>query len=185
MNRIDTSLPGVVCLEPRVFGDARGWFLETYSAAVFEEMGIRAVFVQDNHSYTARAGVLRGVHFQNEPMAQGKLVRVLRGAVLDVAVDLRLGSPAYLRWVAVELSADNKRQLFIPRGFGHAFLTLTEDVEFVYKVDNFYSPAHDRSVRFDDPAIGIDWGIQSPFLSDKDANAPLVRDSDCNFMYHP
>ncbi len=183
MKKIETTLPGVYILEPRVFGDARGWFMETYSEKTFEDLGIACRFVQDNHSFTARKGTLRGLHFQNNPMAQAKLVRVLRGAVLDVAVDIRKGSPDYLRWVGVELSAENKRMLFIPRGFAHGFLTLTEDAEFAYKVDNLYSPSCDRSIRFDDPAIGVEWGINAPALSAKDRDAPLLRDSDCNFTY--
>jgi dTDP-4-dehydrorhamnose 3,5-epimerase len=183
MNRIETGLAGVAILEPKVFGDARGWVMETYSEKVFEALGIRCRFVQDNQSFTARKGTLRGLHFQNDPSAQAKLVRVIRGAVRDVAVDLRRGSPTYLRWVAAELSAENRRMLFIPRGFAHGFLTLTEDVEFVYKVDSLYDPARDRSVRFDDPAIGVDWGVADPVLSKKDMEAPSLRDSDCNFVY--
>jgi len=139
--------------------------------------------VQDSHSFTARKGTLRGLHFQNGPMAQAKLVRVLRGAVLDVAVDIRKGSPSYLKWVGVDLSAENKRLLFVPRGFAHGFLTLTEDVEFLYKVDNPYCPALDRSIRFDDPSIGVEWDITDPILSQKDQSAPLLKDSDCNFTY--
>jgi dTDP-4-dehydrorhamnose 3,5-epimerase len=183
MQRIETGLDGVFILEPRVFGDHRGWFMETYSEKVFAELGIQSRFVQDNQSFTARKGTLRGLHFQNDPMAQAKVVRVTRGAVRDVAVDLRKGSPTYLKWVAVELSEENKRMLYLPRGFGHGFLTLTEDVEFVYKVDNLYDAALDRSVRFDDPEIGVDWGVKDPVLSRKDLEAPLLRDSDCNFTW--
>lgn len=183
MLRIDTGIPSVWIIEPQVFGDHRGWFMETYSKEALERLGIHTEFVQDNHSYTQKKHTLRGIHFQNQPKAQAKLVRVTRGAVLDVAVDLRKGSPAYLKWEAVELTADNKRMLFIPRGFGHGFLTLTDDVEFLYKVDNLYSKEHDRSIRFDDPAIGIDWGTDSPILSDKDLAAPLLAYSDCNFTY--
>ena len=183
MKRIDTKLPGVCIVEPVVHGDHRGYFMETYSTAALNEIGIDAVFVQDNQSFTAKRGTLRGIHFQNAPMAQAKLVRVNRGAVLDAAVDLRRGSPTYLQWVAVELSDENRRMLYIPRGFGHAFVTLTDDVEFCYKVDNLYSAELDRSIRFDDPEIGVDWGIETPILSNKDINAPLLRDSDCNFNY--
>lgn len=178
-----TALPDVLILEPRVFGDHRGYFMETWSEAEFERLGITQHFVQDNHSLTMFRGTLRGLHFQNNPMAQCKIVRVVSGAVLDVVVDLREGCPDYLKWVSVELSADNKRQLFIPRGFAHGFLTLTDNVELVYKVDNPYSMENDRSIRFDDPSIGIDWGIDNPVLSDKDKNAPLVGESDCNFKY--
>ena len=183
MKRIDTSLPGVCIVEPVVHGDHRGYFMETYSAGAFAEIGIDAVFVQDNQSFSAKQGVLRGIHFQNAPMAQAKLVRVNRGAALDVAVDLRRGSPTYRRWVAVELSAENRRMLFIPRGFGHGFVTLTDDVEFCYKVDNLYSPECDRGIRFDDPAIGVDWGVENPILSQKDTVSPLLEQSDCNFVY--
>lgn len=181
MNVIETGLPGVYVIEPQVFGDHRGWFMESWSEKKMEDHGIYVDFVQDNQSYTMKKGTLRGIHFQQNPMAQAKLVRVVRGAVMDVAVDLRKGSPTYKQWVAVELSAENRKQLFIPKGFGHAFLTLTDDVEFVYKCDEFYSRKLDRNIRFDDPEINILWGIDEPILSDKDAAAPLLRDSDCNF----
>lgn len=183
MNRIETSLSGVCIVEPKVFGDHRGYFMETYSEKAFREIGIENRFVQDNQSFTAKKGTLRGIHFQNAPMAQAKLVRVTRGAVLDVAVDLRKGSPNYKKWVAVELSAENKRMLFLPRGFGHGFVTLTDDVEFCYKVDNLYSAENDRGIRFNDPEIGVLWGIDAPVLSQKDSLSPLLADSDCNFVY--
>ena len=139
MRKIETGLEGVWIIEPQVFGDQRGYFMETWSTRNFRELGLEYDFVQDNQSFSAQKGILRGIHFQNDPMSQAKLVRVTRGAVMDVAVDLRKGSPTYLKWVAVELSAENKRMLMIPRGFGHGFKTLTEDVEFCYKVDNLYS----------------------------------------------
>ena len=183
MKRIETELPGVCIVEPQVFGDHRGYFMETYSTKAFADIGITNVFVQDNQSFTAQKGTLRGIHFQNAPMAQAKLVRVTRGAVLDVAVDLRRGSPTYRQWVGVELSAENKRMLFIPRGFGHGFVTLTDDVEFCYKVDNLYSRACDRGIRFNDPSIGVQWGVENPILSEKDTNSPMLADSDCNFTY--
>ena len=184
MKKIETALPGVYAIEPQVFGDARGYFMETWSTRNFEELGLRYDFVQDNQSYSAQRGILRGIHFQNAPYAQAKLVRVTRGAVLDVAVDLRRGSPTYKRWTAVELSAENKRMMMIPRGFGHGFKTLTDDVEFCYKVDNLYSRECDRGIRFDDPAIGVDWGeVRRELLSAKDTQSPLLRDSDCNFVY--
>ena len=183
MKRIDTKLPGVCIVEPQVFGDHRGYFMETYATKAFAEIGITNEFVQDNQSFTALKGTLRGIHFQNAPMAQAKLVRVTRGAVMDVAVDLRRGSPTYRQWVAVELSAENKRMLFLPRGFGHGFVTLTDDVEFCYKVDNLYSRACDRGIRFNDPDIGVEWGVESPILSNKDTTSPMLRDSDCNFVY--
>lgn len=184
MNRIATKLPGVYVIEPVVHGDQRGYFMETYSTQGLSEIGIDTVFVQDNQSFTAQKGVLRGIHFQNMPMAQAKLVRVTKGAVMDVAVDLRKGSPTYRQWIAVELSAENKRMLYIPRGFGHGFKTLTDNVEFCYKVDNLYSPECDRGIRFNDPSIGVDWGeVTEELLSKKDMVSPLLQDSDCNFIY--
>lgn len=181
MNVIKTEIDGVYIIEPQVFGDSRGWFMESYSKIKLPE--IEVDFVQDNQSYSAKKGVLRGIHFQNGEYAQAKLVRVCRGAVLDVAVDLRKGSPTYKKWVSVELTAENKRQLFIPRGFGHGFVTLTDEVVFLYKADNYYNHESDRSIKFDDPEIGIDWGIENPILSDKDKSAPLLKDSDCSFVY--
>lgn len=183
MNKIEMEIEGVYLIEPQVFGDHRGYFMETYSRDKFSQMGINNIFVQDNQSFTAKKGTLRGIHFQNNPMAQAKLVRVTKGAVLDVVVDLRKGSPTYKKWITVELSAENKKMLFIPRGFGHGFLTLTDDVEFCYKVDNLYSKECDRGVRFDDPSIGIHWGISDPILSQKDKQAPALEESDCNFIY--
>ena len=183
MKKIKTKLPGVHIVEPQVFGDHRGYFMETYSTKAFADIGITNEFVQDNQSFTAQKGTLRGIHFQNAPMAQAKIVRVTKGAVLDVAVDLRKDSPTYKQWVGVELSAENKRMLFIPRGFGHGFVTLTDDVEFCYKVDNLYSRECDRGIRFDDPEIGVDWGVNDPVLSQKDTTSPMLKDSDCNFIY--
>lgn len=184
MKKSETKLPGVFIIEPQVFGDQRGYFMETYNKQAFAELGITTEFVQDNQSYSAQKGILRGIHFQNAPYAQAKLVRVTKGAVLDVAVDLRRGSPTYRKWVAVELSAENKRMLFIPRGFGHGFRTLTDDVEFCYKVDNLYNKACDRGIRFDDPAIGVEWGeVVEELLSQKDTTSPMLCDSDCNFVY--
>ena len=179
MTRIETGLEGLCILEPVVHGDSRGYFVETWSERALREIGIEAVFVQDNESLTQHAGTVRGLHLQKEPMAQAKLVRVVRGAVLDVAVDLRKGSPTYLQWRAVELSGENKRQLFLPRGFAHGFRSLTDDVIFCYKVDAPYSPAHDRTIRFDDPVFSIPWGeVDRSLLSQKDREAPLLRDAD-------
>jgi dTDP-4-dehydrorhamnose 3,5-epimerase len=179
MKLIKTKLDGVYIVEPKIFGDQRGWFMETYSKIKTPE--INCDFVQDNHSYSKEKGVLRGIHFQNGDHAQAKLVRCVRGAVLDVAVDLRKNSRTYKKWVAVEISAENKKQLFIPKGFGHGFLTLTDDVEFVYKADNYYNPESDRSILWCDSDINIQWNIEKPILSEKDSNAPLLKDSDCNF----
>ena len=181
MNITETGLPGVVILEPAVYGDTRGWFMEAWSQQKLQAAGYEYSFVQDNHSYSAKKNVLRGIHFQNSPAAQAKLVRCTRGAVLDIAVDLRKSSPSYKKWIAVELSAENKRQLLIPRGFGHGFLTLTDDVEFLYKTDNPYNADADRSIRWNDPELAIDWGIAEPIVSDKDASAPFLSDSDCSF----
>ena len=178
-----TELPGVYLITPRVFGDSRGWFMESWSEPALEEAGLHYTFVQDNHSYSAQKGILRGLHMQLEPYAQAKLVRCCRGAILDAAVDIRKGSPTYRKWVAAELSAENKRQLLIPCGFLHGFLTLTDDVEVLYKADNAYAPQADRSVRWNDPAIGVEWGIAAPILSAKDAAAPFLCDSDANFIY--
>ena len=185
--KIETKLPGVFILEPQVFGDHRGWFMESWSEKNMEDVGIQVRFVQDNQSFTAKKGTLRGIHYQQNPMAQAKLVRVVRGAVVDIAVDLRKGSPTYGQWTSVELSAENKRQFYIPQGFGQAFLTLTDDVEFCYKCDNLYSKECDRNIRWNDPLINVDWksfGLDGePVLSEKDANAPLLKDSDCNFKF--
>lgn len=184
--KIKTELPGVIILEPQVFGDSRGWFMESWSEKNMKEIGLNVNFVQDNQSFTAQKGTLRGIHFQQNPMAQSKLVRVVRGAVIDVAVDITKGSPTYGKWTAVELSAENKRQLFIPKGYGHAFLTITDDVEFCYKCDNLYSKECDRNIRWDDSDININWKflgleLDEPVLSDKDAKAPFLKDSDCNY----
>lgn len=181
MNVIKTEIADVLIIEPKVFGDHRGWFTETYSKSKFKEFGIDIDFVQDNHSMSYQKGTLRGLHFQTNPKGQTKLVRCTKGKILDVAVDLRKGSSTYTKWVAVELSEDNKRQLLIPKGFAHGFLTLTHDVEVQYKVDEYYSPEFDRSIRFDDPDIGVKWGIENPILSEKDLKAPLLRDSEVNF----
>lgn len=183
MNVIETKLRDVYILEPKVFKDPRGWFMESWSKKTMDEAGLSYDFVQDNQSFSVQKGTLRGIHFQHGKDAQAKLVRCSKGAVLDYAVDLRKGSPSYFQWISVELSEDNKRQLLIPRGFGHAFLTITNDVEFSYKTDNYYSASADRSLKWDDPEIGIEWTIAEPFLSDKDKNAPLLCESDVNFRY--
>ena len=182
MKLIKTKIDGVLIVEPKVFGDHRGWFMETYSKKVFEELGILIDFVQDNHSFSAQKGTLRGLHFQKEPKAQSKLVRCTKGSILDVAVDIRKGSPTYKDWVAIELSEENKKQLFIPKGFAHGFLTLTDDVEVQYKVDEYYSPENDCSIRYNDPELAVEWNWENPVLSDKDLNAPLLKDSGANFV---
>ena len=179
----ETELAGVKLVDPDVFQDQRGWFYESYSTQKMEQMGITVVFVQDNHSYSERKGVIRGLHFQKEPMAQSKMVRCTRGSVMDVVVDIRVGSPSYLKWISVELSEANKKMLFIPKGFAHGFLTLEDDTEIQYKVDNLYSKENDRSIRFDDPEIGVEWGVKNPLISDKDAAAPFLKNSDHGFRY--
>ena len=182
------DIEGLYVIEPTVFKDERGYFMETYNQNDFKEAGLNMTFVQDNQSFSSVKGTIRGIHFQYADDAQAKLVRCVRGAVLDVAVDLRKGSPTYKKWVAVELTPDNFNQLLIPRGCGHGFLTLTDDVEFVYKEDNLYAPKADRNIIWNDPDIGIDWGIDNPILSDKDAAAPRLSDvendeSYMNFVY--
>lgn len=178
-----TILPEIVVIEPRVFKDSRGWFYESYSVRNVEPLGIRDVFVQDNHSYSASKGVIRGLHYQTPPMDQSKLVRCTAGSVFDVAVDIRHGSPTFSKWFGMVLSAENKKQLYIPRGFAHGFLTLEEGCEVQYKVDKFYSKEHDRSIRYDDPDIGIEWGTDSPLLSEKDLRAPFLKDCHKDFLW--
>ncbi|MCO5062877.1 MAG: dTDP-4-dehydrorhamnose 3,5-epimerase [Rhizobiaceae bacterium] len=177
MKIIPTDLPGVTLLEPRKFEDARGFFAETWHRQKLAEGGIDVDFVQENQSLSRQVGTVRGLHCQLDPHAQAKLVRVVRGAVFDVAVDIRPGSPTYGKWTGALLSAENMHQLFIPEGFLHGFVTREPDTEVFYKCSDFYAPTHERSVRFDDPEIGIDWGIdpKDAILSDKDANAPLLR----------
>ncbi len=176
-----TKLEGVVIIEPAVFGDKRGFFMESWSKRAFAEAGLDYDFVQDNHSASTVKGTLRGIHFQRGDKAQAKLVRCTKGAVLDVAVDLRPTSLTYKQWVSVELSEDNKRQLLIPRGFGHGFLTLTDEVEFMYKADNFYAPEADGGIRWNDPELAVDWGIAEPILSDKDSKSPWLKDAVTGF----
>ncbi len=183
MEVIQTKIDGAFLVEPDVFGDHRGWFMESYSYEKYYACGICPRFLQDNRSRTQHKGTLRGLHCQTNPKAQSKLLTCTRGAIFDVAVDIRQGSPTYLKWIGVELSENNKKQIFIPKGCLHGFLTLTDDVEVEYKVDEYYAPEHDRSIRFDDPALGVLWGLQNPILSAKDQNAPLLADSDVHFIY--
>ena len=171
-----TNLDGVVIIEPDVFGDNRGFFMESWNKKKMEEAGLYYDFVQDNHSKSTVKGTLRGIHFQKGDKAQAKLVRCVKGAVLDVAVDLRKNSPTFKQWVGVELSAENKKQLLIPRGFGHGFVTLTDDVEFLYKADNYYAPEADAGIRWNDQDIGVEWGVENPILSEKDKKNPFLKD---------
>lgn len=177
MNIIETTLPGVLLLEPKVFGDARGFFLESWNRETFAELGLDLDFVQDNHSRSAK-GVLRGLHYQlNDP--QGKLVRVVSGTVFDVAVDLRKSSPHFGQWVGYELSADNHRMMWIPPGFGHGFLVLSDTADFLYKTTAYYAPLWDRGIRWDDPQIGVQWPLEGvPTLSAKDQVQPLLKDAE-------
>jgi len=174
---IETSLPDVLLLEPKVFGDSRGFFMESWNRQTFTDLGLNLEFVQDNHSRSAR-GVLRGLHYQlNEP--QGKLVRVTSGAVFDVAVDLRRSSPHFGQWTGHELSAENQRMLWVPPGFGHGFLVLSDSADFLYKTTSYYAPQWDRGIRWDDPEIGVQWPVdQAPTLSAKDQVLPLIRDAE-------
>lgn len=179
MRIIDTAIADVKLIEPRVFGDARGFFMEVWNARTFAEQGLKLEFVQDNHS-ASRQGALRGLHYQiRQP--QGKLVRVAAGEVFDVAVDLRRSSRTFGQWVGYRLSAENKRQLWVPPGFAHGFYVLSERAEFLYKCTDFYAPEHERTLRWDDPQIGIDWPLvreQAPVLSDKDANGVFLQDAE-------
>lgn len=180
-----TALEGVLLLTPRRFGDHRGFFAETYSARVLAEAGVETVFVQDNHSLSEVQGTVRGLHFQAPPHAQAKLVRCGRGALFDVAVDIRRGSPTYGHWVGYELSFDNGRQLLVPAGFAHGFMTLTAGTEIVYKCSDFYAPESEGALRWDDPQVGIAWpgGPEAPVLSGKDAEAPLLGDLNTPFVW--
>ena len=177
MNIIKTEIPGVLIIEPKVFGDARGYFFESWNQAAYEAAGITNKWVQDNESRSC-FGVLRGLHYQAAPYTQAKIVRVISGAVLDVAVDIRKGSPTYGKHVAVELSAENKRQLYIPRGFAHGFAVLSEEALFAYKCDNVYMPSSERGILFNDPALGINWRIDASraMLSEKDKLHPAFAE---------
>jgi len=183
--RIESAeLPGVVVITPRRFGDARGWFAETFSARAMAAAGLPDGFVQDNQSFSALRGTLRGLHFQRPPHAQAKLVRCTRGAIRDVTVDIRRGSPTWGRWVAVDLDADSGGQVFVPVGFAHGFVTLTDHTEVQYKCTDFYAPESEGALRWDDPALAIDWGLAGPpHLSAKDAQAPAFADLDSPFRW--
>ncbi|AHL23097.1 dTDP-4-dehydrorhamnose 3,5-epimerase [Thermococcus nautili] len=170
------EIPDVVLIKPKVFGDERGFFMETYKKPDFERAGIKGEFVQDNHS-RSRYGVLRGLHFQREPYAQAKIVRVVRGIIYDVAVDLRRNSPTFGKWVGVILSEFNKWQLYIPRGFAHGFVVLSDVADVVYKVDNVYAPDHEGGIIWNDPELGIDWLVDEPIVSEKDKKWPTLKEA--------
>jgi dTDP-4-dehydrorhamnose 3,5-epimerase len=181
----DISVNPVRIVTPRRFGDDRGWFSETYNEKSYHAIGLNHRFVQDNHSLSRARGTLRGIHFQTPPHGQHKLVRCVRGRILDIAVDLRGSSPTYGKWVGAELSAENGRQLFVPIGFGHAFLTLEPDTEVIYKVTDYYAPECDGGIRWNDPDIGVEWDLSGaePQLSNKDSALPFLRDFDSPFAY--
>ncbi|QFF97989.1 dTDP-4-dehydrorhamnose 3,5-epimerase [Psychrobacillus glaciei] len=183
MKFISTSLIDAYILEPNVYGDHRGFFMESFSAKIFEEHGFSFDFVQDNHSLSAESGTIRGIHYQLEPYAQTKLLRVTRGAVYDVIVDIRNGSPTYGKWEGFILSEDNKKQLLVPKGFAHGFCTLVKDTEVQYKVDNYYSPEHDRGISWNDPQLNIPWPTNNPILSEKDKKQPNLVDIDYQFTF--
>lgn len=181
MKITELELAGVKILEPRYFEDYRGYYCETYSKRTMHEHGIDTVFVQDNHSLSIKKGIVRGIHFQLNPKPQIKLVRCTRGRIMDFAVDLRKDSPTFKKWVGVELSAENRKQIWIPSGFGHGFVALEDNCEVQYKVDELYYPQYDRAIKWNDPEIGIEWGITNPIISQKDIDAPTLQHSDVNF----
>ena len=174
MHIIETPLPGVIIIEPKVFGDARGFFMETYNAERYRDAGVKEEFVQDNLSQS-RKNILRGLHFQ-KPMEQGKLVQVLSGEVYDVAIDIRYGSPTFGQWEAVVLNSENKKQFYIPPGFAHGFVVTSEQALFMYKCTDFYNPAGECTIAWDDPELGIPWPVQSPILSSKDSVGCYLKD---------
>ena len=187
MKAIEIEIPGVLIIETDVFGDHRGYFTETYSKPKYEKLGVDVDFVQDNMSFSAQKGTLRGLHWQNPPYAQSKLVSCTKGTVIDVAVDIRKGSPTFGKYVSCELSAENHRQFFIPQGFAHGFLTLTDDVEFRYKVDNVYNKESEGSIRYNDPTVNVQWGDLlngiEPVLSQKDEEGPFLEEANNQFVY--
>jgi dTDP-4-dehydrorhamnose 3,5-epimerase len=181
MYTIKTQLPDALIVEPKVFQDNRGFFMESFNEKLFREAGIAFQFIQDNHSLSEDVGVIRGLHYQINPKAQTKLVRVATGAILDVIVDIRKSSPTFGKWTCVILSEYNKRQLLVPKGFAHGFCTLVPHTNVLYKVDEFYSPEHDRGIIWNDPELAIDWPTSSPILSAKDETHPLLKNAEINF----
>ncbi|GAF21887.1 MULTISPECIES: dTDP-4-dehydrorhamnose 3,5-epimerase [Shouchella] len=177
----ETKLEGVYLLEPNVYADDRGYFVETYNENVFKKAGIKEVFLQDNQSLSKQAGTLRGLHYQLNPDSQLKVVRCVTGAIFDVAVDIRKKSPTYKQWVGVVLSEHNQRQLLVPKGFAHGFCTLVDHTTVAYKVDQLYSPLHDRGIRWNDPELAIEWPCSQPILSKKDRAHPLLHKAETNF----
>ncbi len=182
-----TKIEGLYVIDSDCYKDNRGWFMETYNKEKYEELGLSTVFVQDNLSYSKQKGTIRGLHYQLAPYSQAKLVRCIKGRIVDVAVDIRKGSPTYGKWTATELSEENMRTVYIPQGFAHGFITLTDEVEFMYKCDNFYNKESEKTIRYDDSDINIDWEYllegNTPVLSDKDKDAPSFKDAENNFIY--
>lgn len=183
MKIIETKLQDVKIIETAVFGDHRGFFTESYTEDKFHEVGVTNKFIQDNHSLSTEPGTIRGMHYQLAPKAQTKLLRCTTGVIYDVLVDMRKGSPTYGQWEGYILSEFNHRQLLVPRGFAHGFCTLTKDVNVQYKVDELYSPEHDRGIAFDDPEVGIEWPMNAAILSDKDKNHPSLKNAENNFVW--
>ncbi|MGE7636049.1 dTDP-4-dehydrorhamnose 3,5-epimerase [Peribacillus simplex] len=183
MKKINTKLVGVYIIEPDVYGDHRGFFMESYNQEKFKELGIHYTFIQDNHSLSEQAGTIRGLHYQLNQRAQTKLVRVLSGALYDVVVDIRVGSPTFGEWVGVILSEENKRQLLVPKGFAHGICTLVNNTQILYKVDEYYSPEHDRGIYWNDPQLDINWPVANPILSEKDQQLPLLDNAENNFIF--
>lgn len=181
MKVIETKLSGVLIIEPKVHSDERGFFMESYNQQLFDKYNINHIYIQDNHSLSVEKGVIRGLHYQLKPKAQTKLVRVLVGEIYDVVVDIRPSSGTYGQWIGVLLSSENKRQLLVPTGFAHGFCTTEPNTEVLYKVDEYYSPEHDRGILWNDPALKIDWPTTNPILSDKDHKQPLLKDAEINF----
>jgi dTDP-4-dehydrorhamnose 3,5-epimerase len=181
MKILETNLEGVFVFEPTVFEDHRGFFMESYNKRILHEHGINYDFIQDNHSLSVQVGTIRGLHYQLQPKAQTKLVRVISGAIFDVVVDIRKNSSTFGKWFGVLLSAENKKQLLVPKGFAHGFCTLEPNTQVLYKVDEYYSPEHDRGIIWSDPEIGIEWPTTAPILSQKDQQHPLLKDAEINF----
>ena len=185
MNIIKTDFPGLMIIEPKVFGDVRGYFFESYNEKIMVEAGIQTVFRQDNHSFS-RYGVIRGLHFQLNPHSQTKLIRAIEGTIYDVVLDLRKGSPTFGKWFGIELSVENKRQFYIPKGFAHGFSVLSEQTTILYKCDNLYHPQSEGGVHYNDPALGIDWKVDADkaIISDKDKILPTFDQVETNFSYN-
>ncbi|MAK26732.1 MAG: dTDP-4-dehydrorhamnose 3,5-epimerase [Euryarchaeota archaeon] len=183
MRAIETKLEGVFILEPTVFGDHRGFFMESYTKHKFDSLGLEFDMIQDNHSLSSEVGTIRGLHYQTKPMDLTKIVRCVRGEIFDVVVDIRKGSPTFGEWVSEILTAENKKQIVVPRGFAHGICTLTPNTEIIYKVDQYYSPDHDHGIIWNDPSIGIEWPVSNPILSEKDKNQPNIEDAENNFEF--